>query len=125
MALIDEDERVVGQIFEQGRGRFARLAACEVTRIVLDAGARTRRFDHFEIEQGPLFEALRLQETARAVELCEALLQLILDAAHGLFQRGLRRHVMRVRVDLHDGELVCLGAGQGIELDDGFDLVAE
>ena len=60
-----------------------------------------------------------------AVQLVEALLQLVLDAAYRLLQRRLRRHIVRVGVDLDDGEFVGLGAGQRVELDDGLDLVAE
>ena len=37
VALVGEDEGVVGQVFEQGRRRLAGLAAGEVARIVLDA----------------------------------------------------------------------------------------
>ena len=51
MALVGEHERVVGQILEQGRRRLAGPAAGQIARIVLDAGARAGRLQHFEIEQ--------------------------------------------------------------------------
>ena len=64
VALVGEDERVVGQIFEQGRRRLAGLAAGEIARIILDAGAGAGRLQHFEIEQRALLEPLRLEQAA-------------------------------------------------------------
>ncbi len=58
VAFVDEDEGIVGQIFEEGRGRLAGLAAGEVARIVLDAGAGAGGFHHLEVEERALFEAL-------------------------------------------------------------------
>ncbi len=63
MALVGEDQRIVGQIFEQRRRRLARLAAGEIARIILDAGAGAGRLHHFEIEAGALLEPLRLDQT--------------------------------------------------------------
>ncbi len=60
MALVDEDECVVGQIFEQGRRRLAGFAPGEIARVVLDAGARAGGLDHLEVEQGALLEPLGL-----------------------------------------------------------------
>ncbi len=125
MALVDEDERVVGQIFEQGRRRLARLPPGEIARIILDAGAGAGRLDHLQIEQSALLEPLRFEQPPGAVQLVQPLLQLLLDAADRLFQRRLRRHVMRVGIDLDHAELVGLGAGQGIELGEALDRVAE
>ena len=59
------------------------------------------------------------------MQLVEPRLELFLDAAHRLFQRRLGRHVMRVGVDLDHAELVGLGPGQGIELGEALDRVAE
>ena len=62
VALVDEDQRVVGQVFEQRRRRLARLAAGQVARIVLDAGAGAGRLDHLEVERRALREPLRLEQ---------------------------------------------------------------
>ena len=45
VAFVDEQQRIVGQIFEQGRRRLARQAAGEEAAVILDAGAdcRSRR----------------------------------------------------------------------------------
>ena len=65
VALVDEHQRVVGHIFEQRRRRLARLAAGEVARIVLDAGAGAGRLHHLEVEEGALLEPLRFEQAAR------------------------------------------------------------
>ena len=83
VALVDEDEGVVGEIFEQGRRRLAGFAAGEVARIVLDAGAGAGGFHHLEIEQGALLEALGFEEAAGAVELLQARGELGLDGLDG------------------------------------------
>jgi hypothetical protein len=125
VALVREHEGVVGQVLEQRRRRLAGLAAGEVARIVLDPRAGARRLDHLEVEGAALLEALRLEEAAHAGELVDAQPQLLLDALDGLLQGRARRHVVGVGVDLHELQVVRLLAGEGIELDDRFDLVAE
>ena len=125
VALVDEDERVVRHVFEQGRRRLARLAAGEVARIVLDAGAASGRLHHFEVIERALLEPLRLQQPAGGVELLEPPSELLLDAGDRLQQGRARRHVVRVGVDLHELEFVGLLPGERIELVDRFDLVAE
>ena len=67
VALVDEHQRVVGQVLEQRRRRLARLAAREIARVVLDAGAGAGRLHHLHVEDGALLEALRLQQAAGIV----------------------------------------------------------
>ena len=50
MALVGEDEGVVGQVLEQGRRRLAGLAAGQPARVVLDAGAGAGRLEHLQVE---------------------------------------------------------------------------
>ena len=86
---------------------------------------RACRLQHLQVEQGALLEALRLQQAAGGVERVEPLLQLALDALDRLQQRGARRDVMRVRVELHELEVLRLPAGERVELGDALDLFAE
>ena len=72
-----------------------------------------------------MIEALGFEQLADGVKFIEPNFQLGLDGLDGLLQRRLGRHVMRVGVDFHELQLVGLLSGQRIELDDGFDLVAE
>ena len=64
VGFIDENDGVVGEIFEQGGRRLARCAACQIARIVLDAGADAGRLHHLQIESGALFQPLGFQQLA-------------------------------------------------------------
>jgi len=125
VAFVGENQRIVGHVFEQCRRRFARLAAGEVARIILDARAGPGGIHHFQIEGRALFEPLRFEQPAGAIELVEALAQLVLDACNRLNERRPRRHVMRVSVDFDEVELVGFLAGERIHLLDFLDLIAE
>ena len=86
MALVDEDQGVVGNIFEQGRRRLAWPAAGEVARIVLDAGAGAGGFQHLEVEAGALLQPLRFQQPPRALQFGQAMDQLFLDRLDRLIE---------------------------------------
>ncbi len=102
VAFIAEHQRIVGHIFEQSRRRLARLAAGEIARIVLDAGARAGRFHHFEVEDRALLEPLRFQQATGGIELVEPLAQFMLDAGNRLNERRAWRDIVRIGVDLHE-----------------------
>ena len=53
------------QVVEQAGRRLARLAARQVARVVLDAGAVAELRDHLEIEERALLEPLRFDELVR------------------------------------------------------------
>ena len=125
MAFVGEHQRIVGHIFEQRRRRLAGAASGEIARIVLDAGAASGGFHHFEIEGGALLQSLRFQQPSLVVELVEAKFQLALDRLDRLHQRRPRRHIVRVGVDLDEFELVLLVAGERIEFLDILHGVAE
>ena len=64
VALVGEDDGVVGDVLEEGGGRLAGLPPGQVARVVLDAGAGAGRLEHLEVEGGALLEPLRLEELA-------------------------------------------------------------
>jgi hypothetical protein len=64
VAFVDEEQRVVGQIFEQRRRRLAGRRPVRIARVVLDAGAGAGGGDHFEVEIGALLQPLRLEQLA-------------------------------------------------------------
>ena len=72
MAFVGEHQRIVGQIFEQGRRRLARLAARQPARIILDAGAAAGGLDHLQVEGGALFQPLGFQQFALGAEVGQA-----------------------------------------------------
>ena len=125
VGFVREDDGVVGDEFEQGRGWFARCAACEVARVVFDAVAHPRRLEHFEIEVGALFEPLRFEQFAFVHELVEAGLELFLDLDDRLAHRRFWRDVVGVGVDadvLHHGRLF---PRQRVEFRDAFQFLAK
>ncbi len=125
MAFVDEQQGIVGQVFEEGRRGLARIAPGEIARIVFDAGAGPRRLHHFQVEGRALLQALGLQQLAFGPELFQADLQLDLDALDGLVQGRPRRHIVAGGIDPDLGQVLGLLAGQGVEFGDGLDLVAE
>ena len=86
MAFVDDQQRVLGQIFEQRRRRLARLAARQIAGIILDAGAGAGRLDHLDIELRALLQPLRLQQFALGVKLLQPDFELGLDLFDRLLQ---------------------------------------
>ncbi len=125
VALVDDQQRVLGQILEQRRRRIALLAAGQVARVVLDSLAGAGGLDHLQVEGAALLQPLGLQQLAAGGELVEPLLQLLLDQDRRLVERRARRHVVAVGIDVDLVEIAGLLAGERIELDDAVDLVAE
>ena len=101
VALVGEDDGVVGEVLEQGRRRLAGLAAGEVARIVLDAGAGAGRLHHLEVERACAARAAAPRAAGpRASSSSRRWRSSVLDALDRLLQRRPRRHVVRVGVDL-------------------------
>ena len=125
VALVDEQHRVLGQIFEQRRRRLARHAAGEEAAVILDAGAGAGGGDHLQVEVGALLQPLRLQQLALADQLLQPLGQLEPDRLGRLLERRPGRDIVRVGEDADRVEAGDLLAGQRIELDDLLHLVAE
>ena len=96
-----------------------------MARVVLDAGAVARLAHRFDVVVSALLEAGGFEDLAVLAEDLELLFELLLDAGDGLLHPVLRGHEVLGREDLH---LLVLGedfAGQRVEFDDAFDLVAE
>ena len=97
--LVDDDEEVFGEIVEQARRALARLAAREMARVVLDAGAGADLEHHLDVEVRARLEPLRLEQLAGVAQLGEPLDKLganQLDRA--LERRALGDEVLR-RID--------------------------
>jgi hypothetical protein len=73
VAFVGEDDGVVGDVFEERRGRFAGRAAGQVARVVLDPVADAGGLQHLEVEIRALFQPLRLQQFALADQLLQPL----------------------------------------------------
>jgi len=64
VGFIGKDDGIVGDEFKECGRRFTRRAAGQVAGIVLDPVADARGLQHFKIELGALFKALRFQQLA-------------------------------------------------------------
>ena len=73
VALVEDEQPVVGEVVEQRVRRLARAAAVEVAAVVLDPVAAAHLGEHLEVVLGAHPEALGLEELACAFELAEAL----------------------------------------------------
>ena len=125
MAFIDDQQRVLGQVFEQRRRRFAGVPARQVAAVILDALAAARRLQHLDVEGRALVQPLRFQQLALGLQHAQLQLQLRLDVADRLLQRRARRDVVAVGVDVHAVQLARDLTGQGIEFAQRIHLVAE
>ncbi len=61
-----------GRYSNERRRRLARLAAGQIARIVLDAGAGAGRLDHLQIELAALREPLRFEQPSGLLQLLQA-----------------------------------------------------
>ena len=64
VAFVDDQQRVLRQVFEQRRRRIARIAAGQVARVVLDALAGAGRLHHFDVERRALLQPFDFQQLA-------------------------------------------------------------
>ena len=125
MGFVDDQKGILRQILEEGRRRLAGIAAGEIARVVLDPGATAGGLHHLQVEERALLQPLGLQQLALRIEFFQPLGKLDPDLLDRLAHGRTRRDVMAVGVNPHAHELVCLGAGERIKLDDLLDLIAK
>ena len=123
--LVDDHQRVGGQIVDQRRRRLAGRSPRHVARVVLDALAEAQFVEHLEIEAGALLEALRLDQLAGSDKLRQPVAQFDLDALDRVEHGLARRHVVRRRVDREARDLLAHAAGQRVEQLQALDFVVE
>ena len=87
VALVDHDEEVVGEVVEQAVGWFARGAAVDVPRVVLDAVAETDLLHHLEVVCRAHAQSLSLEQFALALEFTEPLIEFGANRADGALHR--------------------------------------
>ncbi len=125
MALVDDEQVVLGEVVEQRVGRLPRGPAVQVARVVLDAGAEAHLGEQLEIVARALLQALRLEQLVLALEHREPLGQLGADRLDRALHDLLARHVVARGVDRHALESAQHGAAEGIDLGEGLHHVAE
>ncbi len=85
VALVDDEQVVVGEVVEQGERRLAGDSAVDVHRVVLDAVAVADLAHHLEVVLRAHPQPLRLEQLVVLLEPLQPLLQLDLDAGHRRF----------------------------------------
>ena len=124
--LVDEAHEVAGEVVEQAVRPFARLAAVEDTRVVLDARAEAHLAQHLHVVLRALSQPVGLEQLAGRLELGATLLQLLADLRDGTLDRALLDVVVRGRPDRDMLEVVGDQlAGERVEVLQAFDLVPE
>ena len=123
--LVDDQQPVRREVVEQRPRPRARLAARQVARVVLDAGAVAELAHHLEVERRPLAQASALERPALGLELADADLHLGLDVDDGLLELVGRGDVVGRRVDVRLLAFRQQLAGERVELGDPLDDVAE
>ncbi len=113
--LVEEHQRILRQIVDQGRRRLARFCATQMTRIVFDAFGKTDFLHHLKVEAGALFQPLFLDQLVLLAEPFEPLAQFVLDGVDRAQHGGARRHVMRAGIDREARNLLPHAPGQWIE----------
>src|SRR5437763_610042 len=125
VALVEDEQVVVGEEVDEGVGRLARPATVDVPAVVLDARTRADLAEHLEVVLGTHAQPLSLEELARPLEVGRPLGQLLLDAADGPLHPLVAGHVVGGREDDQRLEHAQLLARQGVEAADPLDLVTE
>ena len=125
MRLIDDQQRVIGEILVQGRRRLPGLATGKVARVILHALAVAEFADHLDVVTGALLQALGLHQFIRLFKLPDARLQLDLDLADGVQHDVAGGHVVRLGENGNARHLGRNRAGQRVEEADVLDLFVE
>ena len=107
VALVDDEQEVVGEVVEQGEWGLSEIPPVDVHRVVLDAAAVADLSHHLQVVLGAHPQALGFQQLALALEAGEPLLQLGLDLDHRRGQPLGAGDVMRGGEDLGAVELAA------------------
>lgn len=123
--FVDEEKKIIRKIIEQGIGSGAGLEAGHVPGVVFDAAAIADFLNHLEVVECSGFEALGFEQFAFVAKLHEALLQFLTDALVCGFDAVGGQDIVFCREDENLMFLREDFGGDGIDVGDFFDAVAE
>ena len=123
--FVHEQQKIIGEIVQQGGRRFPGLATVKMTRIIFDAVAIAEFLHHFQVKLSALLQALSLHQTVGGLKLGQSDGQLVADVAHGSVEIVAVRHVMAGGVDNGLGDAAQHLAGERIDFADAVDDVPE
>src|SRR5947208_14767040 len=124
MTLVDEHQRILMEIIEQGRRRLAGHAAGEVPRIILDAMAVANLFHHLQIEKRSLVDPLRFKQASLPFEQRLPTGKLGLDRFDGLLDPRPRHDEMALGINGEAIEHAQFIAGQRIKRAELINLIS-
>ena len=125
MTLIDEEDEIVREIVQQRRRRGAGGTAGNDAGIILDAGAEADLLQHFQIVLRPLADALRLEQLVVLLKKAHLLPHLSFNILHGAGHFFSGRDIMRRRVDGDVVQNALRHAGDGVDLGNAVNFIAE
>ncbi len=125
VALVDDEQIVVGEVVEQRERRLAVVAAVDVHRVVLDAVAVPDLAHHLEVVLRAHPQALRFEQLVVVLEPLQPLLEFDFDLGHRLGHTLGTGDVVGGREDVCALQFAQLLAGQRVDRGDAVDRVAE
>ena len=96
---MDEIDEVIREVVHQRERRLARLAAVEIARVVLDAGAVADLAQHFDVVVGALLQPLRLEQAPALAEELKPLPEIMFDHLYAVLELLARCRVVRCGID--------------------------
>ena len=125
MALVHHEQKILGEVVQQGGGGGPRRTAGQYCRVVLDALAHAHFLQHFHVVVGALGNALGFQQLALLGEFFHLLVQLLGNLGKACFHLLRADDVVAGGEDGHVAHHVLALAGEGAHLADAVDLVPE
>ena len=125
VALVDEQQKVLGEEVQQGVGGRAGGPALDHPGVVLNAGAVAQLLHHLHVVHGALLEALGLHQHVVGLEVGHPLLQLPVDLLDGGVHLLLGGDVVGGGPDGDGVQPADGAAGDHVDLADAVDLVPE
>jgi hypothetical protein len=119
VALVDDEQEVLGEIVEQAEGAGAGFAPVEVTAVVFDARAVADLLDHLHVVGHAFLDALRTLRQTRFLEVLDALPEVeryLVDGAVDAVLGGGENLCRRNRVLVVVGQLVSRDDVEGAYL---------
>ena len=125
MAFVHHQQKVLGEVVQQGGGSGTGCTAGQHCRVVLDALAHANFLQHFHVIFGALGNTLSLNEFSLLREEFDLLLHLLVDFHEAFLHLFRPDDVVTGREDGHMAYDVAAFPGQGVKLADTIDLISE
>jgi len=125
MGLVNDEQVITGEVINQRPGWGPGGALVQLAGVVFDAGAVTNFAEHFKVITTALFQALRFEQLALALELCQAFFQFLFDVDNGGFQAIFLGDVMLGGVNGDFGWLGQDFTRQGVDCHHAFNFIAK